>query len=258
MTVSDTLDDLMVMASVWGECPQHGRWTAVVRAIAVPAGGYCPDCRNERMAAAEAQQAARLASEAAERRRGKHRKAGITERHMGKTLDGFQPNDDAQRRALQAAREMVGADDLRRHPSLVLFGAPGTGKTHLGCAVVAAMIDAGRQACRVSVSEMMRDFKSTYGKGAEHTEEEVLDWYGSVPLLVLDEIGIQFGSDTERMYLFEVINRRYENALPTVMISNLDRDKLRDEVGERVIDRLREDGGRMIAFSGESFRKIRP
>ena len=75
---------------------------------------------------------------------------------------------------------------------------------------------------------------------------------------MLDEIGIQFGSDTERMYLFEVVNRRYENALPTVLISNLDRDKFRDEVGERVIDRLREDGGRMIAFSGESFRKIRP
>lgn len=255
MTVSDTLDDLMVMASVWGECQQHGRWTAVVRAIAVRASCECPTCRNVRLAEEEAQRSVRLAKEAAERRTAKHRKAGITERHMGKTLDGFTPADDAQRRALQAAREMVSAEDLRRHPSLVLFGAPGTGKTHLGCAIVAALIDSGRHAYRASVSEMMRDFKSTYGKGAEHSEDEVLDWYGSIPLLVLDEIGIQFGSDTERMYLFEVINRRYENALPTVLISNLDRDKLRDEVGERVIDRLREDGGRMIAFSGESFRR---
>jgi hypothetical protein len=40
-----------------------------------------------------------------------------------------------------------------------------------------------------------------------------------------------------------------------VFVTNLDAAKLTAEVGERVIDRLREDGGTFLLFKGESWRK---
>ena len=43
--------------------------------------------------------------------------------------------------------------------------------------------------------------------------------------------------------------------LPTVLISNLGIDAIKDAVGERIIDRLREDGGDLVAFDWDSHRK---
>ena len=62
-------------------------------------------------------------------------------------------------------------------------------------------------------------------------------------LLILDEVGVQFGSETEKMILFEIINGRYEQLKPTIVINSNLRRALTDYLGERVVDRLREGGG---------------
>lgn len=77
-------------------------------------------------------------------------------------------------------------------------------------------------------------------------------------LLILDEVGVQHGSDTEKLILFEIINGRYEAARPTIVISNLDAAGLEQFLGERAFDRLREGGGRLVVFDWESHRGKRP
>lgn len=74
-------------------------------------------------------------------------------------------------------------------------------------------------------------------------------------LLILDEVGVQFGSDTEKLMLFDILNERYERRHPTILMSNLPRDEVSAYLGERVFDRLREDGGEFISFTWESHRK---
>jgi DNA replication protein DnaC len=54
--------------------------------------------------------------------------------------------------------------------------------------------------------------------------------------------------------LFDVINARYGAQRPTLVISNLDLAGLREDLGERVLDRLRENDGRMLVFKGKSWR----
>ena len=56
------------------------------------------------------------------------------------------------------------------------------------------------------------------------------------------------------MFVFDVINGRYEEELPTVIISNLDVAGVKEIIGDRCIDRLRQDGGKVIAFDWESQR----
>jgi DNA replication protein DnaC len=53
--------------------------------------------------------------------------------------------------------------------------------------------------------------------------------------------------------MFDVINRRYRDLHPTILLSNLDRDGLRAYLGERSFDRLRE-GGIVVPFDWESYR----
>lgn len=84
-------------------------------------------------------------------------------------------------------------------------------------------------------------------------------------LLILDEVGVQFGSDTERLLLFDILNERYERRRPTILMSNLALDDaeeggrvvpgIKSYLGERVFDRLREDGGQSVVFDWPSHRK---
>lgn len=73
-------------------------------------------------------------------------------------------------------------------------------------------------------------------------------------LLIIDEVGVQFGSDAEKLILFEVINTRYESMKPTILISNLALNKLAGFIGERVIDRMKDGGGCTLAFTWDSYR----
>ena len=66
---------------------------------------------------------------------------------------------------------------------------------------------------------------------------------------------MQFGSDTEKMFMFDIIDGRYENMKPTILISNLNREGVAEIIGERVIDRLRDGGGECLSFDWESGRK---
>ena len=78
--------------------------------------------------------------------------------------------------------------------------------------------------------------------------------YSKYELLVLDEIGVQFGSDAEKLIMFDIINERYEAMRPTILISNLALSGLSEFVGDRIVDRMKENGGKLMVFDWESHR----
>ncbi|WP_181944086.1 ATP-binding protein, partial [Klebsiella pneumoniae] len=72
--------------------------------------------------------------------------------------------------------------------------------------------------------KIAREFKSTWSKTATRSEEDVIRFFTKPDLLIIDEVGIQFGSKAEEMIMFEIINTRYERLKPTILISNLPKD----------------------------------
>ena len=50
------------------------------------------------------------------------------------------------------------------------------------------------------------------------------------------------------------MNGRYEQMRPTIVLSNLVRDELSAYLGARVLDRLTEGGGVVVAFDWDSYR----
>jgi DNA replication protein DnaC len=80
---------------------------------------------------------------------------------------------------------------------------------------------------------------------------------------VIDEIGVQFGTESEQNHLFEVINNRMLEVKPTILVTNLllnspdDSVKtLRNYLGERTYDRMREVG-MSICFDWQSHRGMK-
>jgi DNA replication protein DnaC len=70
-------------------------------------------------------------------------------------------------------------------------------------------------------------------------EQETIDHYGECGLLILDEAGRQKGTDFERNLLFEIIDKRWNNMLPTMIIGNLNKHEFANLYGQATVDRLR-------------------
>lgn len=214
----------------------------------------CPAC-EESVQAAERQADAQKRAEAQRQRiEAMIEDSAIPARFIGRTFDNFQATTDAQRAALKATRgfaENFGAH-RKRGTGLILSGLPGTGKSHLAGAVLQAIMPQ-HAGLYITCMGLIRAVRSTWRKDSERSEAHVLQMLCSVPLLVLDEIGVQYGTDGEQTILFDVLDRRYRDLQPTILITNQNTDGFKQFVGERSYDRLIETC-RWVSFDWESYR----
>jgi len=138
--------------------------------------------------------------------------------------------------------------------SLIFVGKPGTGKTHLAVGIAHEVNRMGGASMYVEMIEMIRAIKETYRHTSNQTEREAISKFVKPDLLIIDEVGHQHGTQTEKMLFFDVINARYNKAKPVIIISNMTLEELKGYMDERIRDRLREGGGRALIFDWESYR----
>lgn len=183
-------------------------------------------------------------------------RAAIPDRFSDRRLTTYVANCQKSQRALSVASAYAENFDsaLKSGSSLIFCGEVGTGKTHLAIGIAHAILETGKQAIFTSVMRAVRSVKETYNRDSKITEGEAIQYLIEPDLLILDEVGVQFGSDTEKMILFEIINGRYESMRPTIVISNLASSALESFLGSRSFDRLREGGGKLVVFDWPSYR----
>jgi DNA replication protein DnaC len=184
------------------------------------------------------------------------RAARIPDRFFLKTLADYEATTAGERDALSVAKNYGEefADHLAAARCLVFCGSPGTGKTHLACAIAKSVAQSGRSTRYFTVQELIRSIRATWQPGRLDSEETVLRRLREVDLLVLDEVGVQFGTEAERTQLTEVMDMRYRAMKPTLVVSNCTRSELKKYLGERIADRLRENDGKVVIFDWPSRR----
>ena len=177
----------------------------------------------------------------------------IPRRFEGKTLESYVAKEpwqiEAKEKVSAYCRDI--AEIAESGKCLVLLGGVGTGKTHLAICMLKAMINEGGAGVFLSVSDLILSIRSTWNTGGT---AEKMNLYCDAHLLVLDEVGVQAGTENERQILFSIINRRYNEMKPTVLISNLDLTAFKSFVGLRIFDRLKEGGGEVLVLAGKSYR----
>ena len=239
-------------------CPEHGAYTATNFLGEHWTG--CPKC-IEKLQAKQEEESLQKEKEAALEReqlkwKAKINGAAIPERFKDRTLDSYIARTPGQKKALAFSKEYAENFDqvMKAGRSAIFVGKPGTGKTHLAIGIALEIIQQQRSPVFVTVQRLIRRVKDSWSNQTE-TESEVVDAFASPDLLILDEVGVQFGSEFEKQMLFDVLNERYEKLKPSILLSNIPREQLSDYLGERVTDRLRENGGKMIGFDWDSYRK---
>lgn len=238
-------------------CGKHGPYEAKVatildRKIVSP----CPACQADEKAREERRDQQAKAEAQARRIEALYQRSGIPLRFQSRTFEGYEAKGEGQERALRLSRAYADQWTLMRERGtcLIFSGSPGTGKTHLACAIANAVIKQGSSALFTTVSDALRTIKRAYGKDALTSEHDAINELVGPALLILDEVGMAYDTDHSKTLIFDLMNKRYEGMKPTLLLTNLDAAALREHLGDRITDRLREGGGKLISFAWDSHR----
>ena len=207
------------------------------------------DMTPEEIAARDAEIERRERQQAAQEKIERYKKSGVPERYFYESLDTYKINNEMQTTAAKAATNFLHAVKCGEFKSLVMIGNAGTGKTHLACAIIREA--GGKYRTAPDIVEEMRRAKSFT---AAETEAEIIDYYGRIKLLVIDEIGRGISATDEKYMLYQILNARYNTRKPTVLISNLRKADFLQYIGVAAADRLVESA-EIWEMNGESYRR---
>lgn len=237
-------------------CADHGAYMSLCHVGQTWLG--CPQCAAQRDSANQQWLAGRARAEVVERWEDRVGMAGVPERFRARSLESFEVSCPGQRMALEFAKGYAdGFTAVRRTGrSAIFLGRLGTGKTHLAAGIAQQVMRTHKASVLfVTAGRMFRMVKDSWVKGSTVSESEVIASLVFPDLLIVDEVGVQQGTEFERNVMFDVFNERYELRKPALLLGNCTKDELSARfVGERVVDRLREDGGTVVSFTWGSQR----
>lgn len=160
-----------------------------------------------------------------------YKQSGVPYKFFEESFDTFVATADDE---IMQKKKVKDFADNPCNKVLILTGNNGTGKSHLGCSVI-------RQCGGVfkNSTELCIEYESGGDYNAKKNRLEILDYYIHLRMLVIDECGkYTVKQDTERFLLSYIVNNRYENDLPTVLITNGGKKEFVEFLGKSTYDRL--------------------
>jgi DNA replication protein DnaC len=132
-----------------------------------------------------------------------------------KTLENFDFNFNKKlNRSL--VFDLATAGFIAKHEDGLFLGPPGTGKSHLAQAIGLAAIQQGYRVLYRETHTLLDEIAEATIDGSRKQHMELL---ATVPLLIIDDLGMRKLPSTAAEDLLEIVMRRYERA-STLMTSN--------------------------------------
>ncbi len=131
------------------------------------------------------------------------------------TLDNFDFNfNKKMNRSL--VFDLATAHFVAKHEDALFLGPPGTGKSHLAQAIGLSAIQQGYRVLYRETHTLLNDIAEAALDG---TRKQQMEIFSTVPLLIVDDLGMRKLPATAAEDLLEIVMRRYERA-STLLTSN--------------------------------------
>lgn len=236
----------------------------------IPLGLGCPQCEEQRAKYEEEKR--RKIAELEKRDREENEKItkgrleekrqnpqkwmeGVPAKFKDASFDNFIGGDIIKKKCVEFInnynRNEACVNRLLSYPGSILFTGPtGCGKTHLAIALWRELVRENRdgKCFFITVPELLLEIRSTFGtkkqfdgwdKGnPNQTEEQIIDKYSGVELLVLDDLGSEKTSDFTIQSLYLIIDRRNRELKPTIITTNLSLQEIEENINARIASRL--------------------
>jgi len=157
------------------------------------------------------------------------------------TFEAFEPRGriglgpaqaDSLERAFSEAKQF--AENLSGW--VLIQGGYGSGKTHLAAAIANKAVEEGTPTIFLTVPDLLDSLRYSFQLSDEPFQER-FEQIRSAPLLILDDFGTQNATNWAQEKLFQIINHRYVNHLPTVVTTNLLLAEIEGRIRSRLEDR---------------------
>ena len=237
-----------------GVCDIHGEYEYQGRRIgATLLGKFCSKCEAEKDVSRLAKRKKDEEEMEREKRIQRLNNAGVPEHFHTRSFDTYQVRSVDMEKMLNLMRKYVSRfDRVLASPNVsgfIITGGYGTGKTHIGCSAVSALIDAGYSAKYISCSDFLIKVKDAQNfKSHDRTYQLISDCL-SPDLLVVDEFGSHSTTDLDFQVMFSIIDGRYQKNLPTFLITNMTSDLLMKYIDNRIYERITSKEGGVLAFN---------
>lgn len=159
-------------------------------------------------------------------------------RHM--SLDSFETRGlSPLEHALEFANAMADADQNVKW--LTLCGNTDAGKTHLSVGICRRWLANGKPARYTFVPLLLKELRDGFELPGDMSYRVRFDALCNIPLLVLDDLGVEKASEWGIEQLQTIVHYRGLNELPLVVTTNRPLDRLKGDDEGRIASRLRRE-----------------
>lgn len=150
-------------------------------------------------------------------------------------------NDKGYNPEIQKAHDYVAHWEEMKAKSLglLLWGDVGTGKSFFAGCIANALLEKGIPVLMTNFSRILNTLTGMYSDD----RNQFIDSLNKYSLLIIDDLGIERGTEFSLEQVFNVIDSRYRSKKPMIVTTNLTLDKLKhpgDLAHARIYDRILE------------------
>ena len=212
-------------------CAKHGKYKAKVWSLAGKplVESPCPECHQ----AVKANDLIAKKSNALWMANQMMRAAGLGSRYDLATFDNYKPFNDDEAKVLAGVKHYTSTFNPGTSKNLFITGNIGRGKTHLASAIVKELFGGNHSVIYTPLANLFTRYNDIINNRNEGSADNFFLRYSNTDLLIIDEFGIMTLTENEKAVLHRIVDARYNQLLPTVIIGNISNLKYEDRVDEQ-------------------------